>query len=79
METAGPFRGENMKEETPSIVLARTLDRLRLCADGRQSRICLTSRESYEVCAYIWWLTDEIAKAKQENSNEDADRDRDDG
>ena len=62
-----------MKEEAPGIVLARTLDRLRLCADGRQSKICLTSRESYEVCAYIWWLTDKLAKAKQENSNEDAD------
>lgn len=65
-----------MKEEAPGIVLARTLDRLRLCADELQSRICLTSRESYEVCAYIWWLTDKLAKAaKQENSNEDADSD----
>ena len=64
-----------MKEETPGIVLARTLDRLRFCADRRQSKICLTSRESYEVCAYIWWLTDELAKARQENSNEDANSD----
>jgi len=53
-----------MKEEAPGIVLARTLDRLKLCADGQQSKICLTSRESYEVCAYIWWLTDVYAHAK---------------
>ena len=55
-----------MEEAQGGTVLAWTLDRLRLCADGQRSRICLTSRESYEVCAYIWWLTDKLAKAKQE-------------
>ena len=57
-----------MEEAQGGIVLARTLDRLKACADGRQSRICLTSRESYEVCAYIWWLTDEIAKANAQQA-----------
>ena len=51
-----------MKKEAPGIVLARTLDRLKACADGCQTRVCLTSEECMEVCAYIWWLTDEIAK-----------------
>ena len=60
-----------MKEEAPGIVLARTLDRLRLCADGRQSKICLTSRESYEVCAYIWWLTDMYLHAKAKEGQDE--------
>lgn len=64
-----------MEEAQGGIVLARTLDRLKACADGQQTRICLTSRESYEVCAYIWWLTDKLAKAIKENSNEDANSD----
>ena len=68
-----------MEEAQGGITLARTLDRLKHCADGQQTRICLTSRESYEVCAYIWGLTDEIAKAKRRSGNEDADRYRDDG
>ena len=59
-----------MKEEAPGIVLARTLDRLRLCADGQQTRICLTSRESYEVCAYIYWLTAELAKAREKGGRD---------
>ena len=65
-----------MDEDSKVPVLVKALDRLKHCADGQQTRICLTSRESYEVCAYIWWLTDKLAKAaKQENSNEDADSD----
>ena len=55
-----------MEEAQGGIVLARTLDRLKACADGYQKRACLTSKESYVVCAYIWWLTNEIAKAKKE-------------
>ena len=63
-----------MKEEKPGIVLARTLDRLKACADGRQSKICLTSRESYEVCAYIWWLTDKLANAKEKAPKQEEDK-----
>ena len=54
-----------MKEEAPGIVLARTLDRLKSCADGPQTRVCLTSKECLEVCAYIYWLTAELAKARE--------------
>lgn len=61
-----------MKEEAPGIVLARTLDRLRLCADGAQTRVCLTSRESEKICAYIWWLTDMYMHAKAKEKTNDA-------
>lgn len=49
-------------------VLVRTLDRLKACAEGQQTKVCLTSRECERVCAYIWWLTDMYvhAKAKEE-------------
>ena len=63
-----------MEEAQGGIVLARTLDRLKACADGQQTRICLTSRESYEVCAYIWWLTDKLAKAKEKASKQQEDK-----
>ena len=63
-----------MKEEAPGIVLARTLDRLKACADGYQTRVCLTSKECLDVCAYIWWLTDVIAKAKQESPKQQEDK-----
>lgn len=68
-----------MEEQSQGIALARTLDRLKACADGYQTKICLKSGECLKVCAYIWWLTDEIAKAKRRSGNEDADRDRDAG
>ena len=54
-----------MSKDTSGIVLARTLDRLKHCADGPQTRVCLTSKECMEVCAYIYWLTDRYAKAKE--------------
>ena len=60
-----------MEEAQGGIVLARTLDRLKHCADGRQSKICLTSRESYEVCAYIWWLTDMYLHAKAKEGKDE--------
>ena len=53
-----------MEEELQGIALARTLDRLKACADGYQTKICLKSGECLKVCAYIWWLTDQIAYAK---------------
>ena len=53
-----------MEEQSQGIVLAKTLDRLRACADGYQTKICLKSGECLKVCAYIWWLTDQIAYAK---------------
>ena len=55
-----------MGKDSSTLKLVQALNRLKACADGRQSKICLISRESYEVCAYIWWLTDEIAKAREE-------------
>ena len=60
-----------MEEAQGGIVLARTLDRLKHCADGQQTRICLTSRESYEVCAYIWWLTDMYLHAKAKEGQDE--------
>ena len=59
-----------MEEQSQGIVLARALDRLKACADGSQTRVCLTSRESEKICAYIWWLTDQFAKAKEVQNEE---------
>ena len=63
-----------MEEAQGGIVLVRTLDRLKVCADGYQKRVCLTSKECYVVCAYIWWLTDKIAKAKENASKQQEDK-----
>ena len=63
-----------MKEEAPGIVLARRLDRLKACAEGQQKKVCLTSEDCREVCAYIWWLTDKYAKEKGKGGR-DEDRD----
>ena len=61
-----------MEETQGGIVLARTLDRLKACADGHQTRICLTSKECLEVCAYIYWLTDRCAYVKAKEKIDDA-------
>lgn len=53
-----------MSKDTSSLELARTLDRLKACADGQQKKACLTSGECKAVCAYIWWLTDMYVHAK---------------
>lgn len=45
-------------------VLVRALDRLKACADGQQKKVCLTSKESEKICAYIWWLTNMYVHAK---------------
>jgi len=60
-----------MEEKLQSLVLARTLDRLKACADGPQTRVCLTSKECLEVCAYIWWLTDMYVHAKAKEKGDD--------
>ena len=65
-----------MSKDTSGIVLARTLDRLKSCADSYQKKACLTSKECYVVCAYIWWLTDEIAKAREKAPKQEADHER---
>jgi hypothetical protein len=52
-----------MKEQPQGIVLTRALDRLKVCAEGQQKKVCLTSRESEKICAYIWWLTDMYLRA----------------
>ena len=59
-----------MKEEARGIVLARTLDRLKACVDGYSKKVCLSQEECAEVCVYIWWLTDQIAKAKEKKQEE---------
>ena len=59
-----------MEEAQGGIVLARTLDRLKACADGPQTRVCLTSKECLEVCAYIYWLTAELAKAREKGGRD---------
>ena len=53
-----------MDDDSNVPVLARTLDRLKACAEGRQTKVCLTSKECEKVCAYIWWLTDMYLHAK---------------
>lgn len=54
-----------MDDDSNVPVLVRTLDRLYHCAEGPQTRICLTSSECEAVCAYIWWLTDRCSKAEE--------------
>lgn len=51
--------------------LAQALNRLKACADGQQTRVCLTSRESEKICAYIWWLTDMYLHAKAKEKADD--------
>ena len=63
-----------MDEDSKVPVLVKALDRLKACADGYQTRVCLTSKECLEICAYIWWLTNEIAKAKQEPQKQQEDK-----
>lgn len=53
-----------MSKDSNSLELARALDRLKACADGSQTRVCLTSKESEKICAYIWWLADMYTHAK---------------
>ena len=53
-----------MKDDSNVPVLVKTLDRLKACAEGRQTKVCLTSKDCEKVCAYIWWLTDMYAHAK---------------
>ena len=57
--------------ELRRIELVRTLDRLKACADGPQTRVCLTSKECLEVCAYIYWLTAELAKAREKGGRDE--------
>ena len=49
------------------LVLVRALCRLKACAEGQQKKVCFTSGECENVCAYIWWLTDRCAKDKEES------------
>ena len=53
-----------MEDDSKVPVLVRTLDRLKACAEGRQTRVCLTSKECERVCVYVWWLTDRLAEAR---------------
>ena len=64
-----------MEEQLQCIALARTLDRLKACVDGCLKKVCLSQEECAEVCVYIWWLTDQIAKAKEGMQDEDVSRD----
>ena len=67
-----------MSKDTSILELARTLDRLKACVDGYSKKVCLSQEECAEVCVYIWWLTDQIAKAKtakQEEDDEETSRD----
>ncbi len=58
-----------MEDDSKVPVLVRTLDRLKACAESQQKKVCLTSRESEKICAYIWWLTDRCAKDKEERED----------
>lgn len=55
-----------MDEDSKVPVLVKALDRLKACAEGQQTKVCLTSKESEKICAYIWWLTDIYVHAKAE-------------
>ena len=55
--------------------LVRVLDRLKDCVDGYSKKVCLSQEECAKVCVYIWWLTDQIAKAKEGMQDEDVSRD----
>ncbi len=60
-----------MEDDSKVPVLVRTLDRLKTCANGRQKKVCLTSKECEKVCGYIWWLTDMYAHAKAKEKAND--------
>lgn len=64
-----------MEKQSQGIALARTLDRLKACADGYQTRVCLKSGECLKLCCYIYWLTDQIAYAKAKKEEDDDARD----
>ena len=64
-----------MEEQLQCIALAKALDRLKACVDGYSKKVCLSQEECAEVCVYIWWLTDQIAKAKEGMQDEDVSRD----
>ena len=63
-----------MEEAQGGIKLAQALDRLKACADGYQTRVCLTSKECLEVCAYIFWLTDMIVRKEALDGRADRQR-----
>ena len=51
--------------------LCRVLDKLKQCADEKEKGLpCLTHAECRDICTYIWWLTDQVAKAKTEKPEE---------
>lgn len=60
-----------MDDDNKVPVLVKAIDRLKSCAEGQQKKVCLTSRESKAVCAYIWWLTDMYAHAKAKEKDDD--------
>jgi len=60
-----------MDENSNILKLTRALDRLRACAEGPQTKVCLTSEDCREVCAYIWWLTDKYAKEKRQGGRDE--------
>lgn len=61
-----------MEDDSKVPVPVRTLDRLKACAEGQQKKVCLTSAECENVCAYIWWLTDMYVHAKAKEKTNDA-------
>ena len=58
-----------MDDDSRVPVLVKALDRLKACAEGQQKKVCLTSWECENVCAYIWWLTDRCAKDKEKRED----------
>lgn len=58
-----------MSKDGNILELTQALDRLKACAEGQQTKVCLTSTECEKVCAYIWWLTDRCAKDKEERED----------
>lgn len=53
-----------MDKDSNVPVLVKTLDRLKACAEGQRTRVCLTSKECERICVYVWWLTDRLAEAR---------------
>lgn len=62
-----------MGKNSSDLKLVQALDRLKSCAEGQQTKVCLTSKECEKVCAYIWWLIDMYARAKAKEVPDEVD------
>jgi hypothetical protein len=57
--------------DSKELALVRALYRLKACAEGSQTKVCLTSEECEKVCVYICWLTDMYVHAKAKEAHDE--------